>query len=86
MSVVNQTSGGGVLELQAASGASGPYTVTISDGLGATQTFNVNIGTDSFDPPNPWVDPINGNDQITTAAGTPATFTPQGVSADGSTV
>ena len=86
MSVVNQTTGGGVLELQAASGASGPYTVTISDGLGASQSFTVNIGTDSFDPPNPWVDPINGTDQITTTAGTPVTFTPQGESADGSTV
>ena len=86
MSVVNQTTGGGVFELQAAPGASGPYTVTISDGLGGSQSFTVNIGTDSFDPPNPWVDPINGNDQITTTAGTPVTFTPQGESADGSTV
>ncbi len=86
MSVVNQTSGGGVLELQAAPGASGPYTVTVSDGLGGSQSFTVNIGTNSFDPPNPWVDPINGNDKITTNAGTPVTFTPQGESADGSVV
>ena len=86
MSVVNQTSGGGVLELQAAPGASGPYTVTISDGLGGSQSFTVNIGTNSFDPPNAWVDAINGNDQITTDAGTPVTFTPQGESADGSVV
>jgi cyclophilin family peptidyl-prolyl cis-trans isomerase len=86
MSVVNATSGGGVLELQAASGASGPYTVTISDGLGATQTFTINIGTNNFNPPNPWVDAIDGKDKIFTAAGTPATFTPQGESANGSTV
>jgi cyclophilin family peptidyl-prolyl cis-trans isomerase len=86
MSVVNETSSGGVMELQAASGASGPYTVTISDGLGGTQSFTINLGTNNFDPPNPWVNAVNGNDKIFTAAGTPSTFTPQGESADGSTV
>ena len=67
--------------------------VTFSNSAASSQTaeasqvltFDV-TGTGAFDPPNPWVDPINGNDQITTTAGTPVTFTPQGESADGSTV
>ena len=76
----------GVVELKAASGASGPYTVTISDGLGGTQSFTINIGTDNFDPPNPWVNAINGTDTITTSAGAAASFTPTTGSADGSPV
>jgi cyclophilin family peptidyl-prolyl cis-trans isomerase len=87
MSVVTQTTGG-VVELQAAPGAKigDTYAVSVNDGLGHTQSFLIHIGTNSFDPPNPWADPINGNDKIFTAEGTPATFTPQGVSADGSAV
>ena len=78
----------GVLLLKAVSGAaSGPYTVTVTDSLNNTQTFSVSVGgTNSFDPPNPWVAPINGNDKISTAANTATTFTPQGVSADGTAV
>ncbi len=45
-------------------------------------TFNV-TGTGAYDPPNPWVQPINGTDTIYAAAGTPVTFTPQGESATG---
>ncbi len=88
---------GGVLMLKASSAAQGPYTVTVSDGLGHTQTFQIQAGTDnttgtavpvtnSFDPPNPWINPINGNDKILTSYNTPATFTPQTASADSSTV
>jgi len=96
MSVTTVTTGG-VLMLKASSGAQGPYTVTVSDGLGHTQTFQIQAGTDStsgtavpitnsFDPPNPWVNPINGDDQILTSYNTPATFTPQTASANGSAV
>jgi len=45
-------------------------------------TFNV-TGTGAYDPPNPWVQPINSTDTIYAAAGTPVTFTPQGESAAG---
>jgi hypothetical protein len=75
-----------VIELKAASGATGTYTVTVSDGLGGTQNFTIDIGTDNFDPPNPWVNAINGTDKITTTAGAAATFTPTTGSADGSAV
>jgi cyclophilin family peptidyl-prolyl cis-trans isomerase len=85
MSVATQTTSG-VMELKAGSGASGPYTVTISDGLGGTQTFTIDIGADNFDPPNPWVNAINGTDKIFTSAGAAATFTPTTGSADGSPV
>src|SRR5208283_1675946 len=77
MSVTTETNAG-VLMLSALSGATGSYTVTVSDGLGGTQTFTVNIAANSYDPPNPWVQPINGTDQITAAANTAVTFTPQG--------
>ncbi|MEI8374904.1 MAG: peptidylprolyl isomerase, partial [Planctomycetota bacterium] len=83
MSITTDTQDG-VLLLKALPEATGSYTVNVSDGLGGTQTFTINVGTNSFDPPNPWVTPINGTDKIFTAANTPATFTPQGVSADGS--
>jgi cyclophilin family peptidyl-prolyl cis-trans isomerase len=91
MSVTTETNAG-VLMLKAASTAQGPYTVALADGLGHTQTFQVEAGTNSatsaaitnsFDPPNPWVQPINGNDKIFLAANTPVTFTPQGESAAG---
>ena len=41
MSVTTETSAG-VFLLKAATGATGSYTVTVSDGLGGTQTFTVN--------------------------------------------
>ncbi len=85
MSVTIETNNG-VMELKAASGANGPYTVTITDGLGGTQTFTMNIGADNFDPPNPWVNAINGTDKITTSAGAAVSFTPTTGSADGSPV
>ena len=54
----------------------------MTDGLGGTQTFTVNVGgTNPFDPPNPWVAPINGTDTITTPANTAYQFTPVGESA-----
>ena len=53
----------------------------MSDGLGGTQSFTINVGTNAYDPPNPWVKPINGTDTITTADNTAVTFTPQGESA-----
>jgi cyclophilin family peptidyl-prolyl cis-trans isomerase len=76
----------GVLMLKAASGATGSYTVTVSDGLGGSQSFSINVGTNSFDPPNPWVAPINGTDTLTTTGTTPITFTPQGESANNTPV
>ena len=82
MSVTTETNAG-VLLLKAAPGATGSYTVTVSDGLGGTQTFTVKIGTNSYDPPNPWVQPILGTDQVNVAANSSATFTVQGESADG---
>jgi cyclophilin family peptidyl-prolyl cis-trans isomerase len=85
MSIITQTSDD-VLMLSAATGASGTYTVTVKDGTGATQSFTITIGADSYDPPNPWVQPINGTDQINVAANGSATFTPQGESADGTAV
>jgi cyclophilin family peptidyl-prolyl cis-trans isomerase len=94
MSIVTVTDFG-VVMLQAQSGATGPYTVTVNDGLGGSQTFTINIGTNQYDPPNPWVKPIsvgtnssgtNPGDQIYTAANTAAMFTPQGDSANNSTV
>ena len=82
MSIVSQPDAG-VFLLKAASTASGPYTVTVTDGLGGSQTFIVNVGgTNPYDPPNPWVAPINGTDTITTAANTAAKFTPVGESAN----
>ena len=93
MKVVTETDAG-VFMLNAATGASGPYTVTVSDGLGNTQTFSIKIGTNSYDPPNPWVKPItvgtnssgtNPGDQIYTAENTAVTFTPQGEAAEGGT-
>ena len=85
MSIVQETTGGGVFMLKAATGATGPYTVTVSDGTN-TQTFTINIGTNAYDPPNPWVTPVNGTDKLPVAAGTPTQYTPQGVSADGQPV
>ena len=85
----------GVVMLNATSAASGPYTVTVNDGLGNTQTFTINVGTNPYDPPNPWVKPVsvgvnssgvNPGDQIYTAANTAVTFTPQGESADNTAV
>ncbi len=76
----------GVLILSAASGATGNYNVTVSDGLGNSQTFSVAIGSDPYGQPNPWVQPVNGTDSVSTAYNTPATFTAQGESADGSPV
>ena len=93
MSITTMTTGG-VLLLKASSGAQGPYTVTISDGTNA-QTFTIQAGTDtttstpitnSFDPPNPWVKPISGSDKVFSLYNTPTSFTPTGVSADGSAV
>ena len=46
MSVTTETDAG-VFMLQAASGATGPYTVTVSDGQGDTQTFTINVGAES---------------------------------------
>ena len=66
MSIITETSDG-VLLLTAQPGATGSYTVTVSDGLGGSQTFTVNIGTNPYDPPNPWVEPIDGTDRSTTA-------------------
>jgi large repetitive protein len=83
---IGTESDAGVFMLKAASGATGPYTVTVSDGLGHSQTFTINVAANSYDPPNPWVAPINGTDTLTTAANTPVTFTPQGMSADGTSV
>ncbi|MGO9109761.1 MAG: peptidylprolyl isomerase, partial [Thermoguttaceae bacterium] len=85
MSVTTETNAG-VLLLSALPGATGSYTVTVSDGLGGTQTFTVNVGTDPYSQSNPWVQPINGTDTISTAYNTAVTFTPQGKSADGSAV
>ena len=85
MSVATETSTG-LLLLQAQSGAAGSYTVTVADGLGGSQNFTIAVGANKFDPPNPWVQPINGTDQITTAANTPATFSTQGESASGTAV
>ena len=94
MSVATETTSG-VLLLTALPGATGSYTVTVADGLGGSQSFKVNVGTNSYDPPNPWVQAVtvganqsgvNTGDQIYTAADTPVTFTPQGKSADGSPV
>ena len=94
MSVTTETTAGVVL-LQAQAGATGSYTVTVSDGLGHSQNFTIGVGTNSFDPPNPWVQPVkagvnsagvNTGDQIYTAANTPVTFTPSGQSADGTAV
>ena len=61
--------------------------VTFSNSVSAANasqvlTFVV-TGTGAYDPPNPWVEPINGTDTIQTAANTKATFTPVGQSADG---
>ena len=84
MSIVPETTGGGAILLKAATGAAGPYTVTVSDGTN-TQTFTINTGTNTFDPPNPWVNAINGTDKIT-VTGKSYTFTPQGESATGQPV
>jgi cyclophilin family peptidyl-prolyl cis-trans isomerase len=94
MSITSEADSG-VLLLKAPAGASGSYTVTVSDGLGGSQPFTINVGTNSFDPSNPWVAPVkvgvnsagaNPGDQIYTAANTPVTFTPQGISADNAAV
>ena len=84
MSIITETSDS-VLMLKAATGATGSYTVTVSDGLGHSQSFQISVGTNSYDPPNPWVAPINGTDTITTAENTAVTFTPQGEAAAGGT-
>jgi large repetitive protein len=73
--------GDAVVMLKALSGATGSYTVTVSDGLGGSTNFSVTVGTNSFDTPNPWVQPINGTDRINTPANTAYTFTPQGAAA-----
>jgi len=75
MSIVNETTDG-VLMLKASSTVTGTYTVNVSDGLGGTQSFTINIQSSHFDPPNPWVNPINGTDTISTAVNTPVSFTP----------
>ena len=80
MSVITEKSDG-VLMLSASTGATGTYTVNVSDGLGGTQSFTINIETNAYDPPNPWVNAINGTDTLTTAENTAVTFTPQGESA-----
>ncbi len=86
MSIVNQTSASdGVFQLTALPGATGTYTVTVTDGT-ATQTFTVNVGANAYDPPNPWVAPIDNTDQLTTPANTAVSFIPQGESADNSAV
>ena len=77
MSIATETSNGVVL-LDALPGATGTYTVNVSDGLGGTTSFTITLGTNADDPPNPWVQPINGTDTIHTAANTPYTFTPTG--------
>ena len=84
MSIVTETSDS-VLMLTAATGATGTYTVKVSDGQGGTESFTITIGTNAYDPPNPWVQPINGTDTIQVAANGSVTFTPQGESADGTT-
>ena len=70
MSVTTETDAG-VFMLQAASGATGAYTVTVSDGLGGSQTFTVNVGTNPYDPPNPWVQPISRRQQQRRQLGRP---------------
>jgi cyclophilin family peptidyl-prolyl cis-trans isomerase len=77
MSVTTDTQDG-VFLLKALPGASGSYTVTVSDGLGGSKNFTVTIGANAYDPPNPWVAPINGTDTISTTANQAVTFTPQG--------
>jgi cyclophilin family peptidyl-prolyl cis-trans isomerase len=79
MSIVTAPSDG-VLMLSALAGATGTYTVNVSDGHGGTTSFTITLGTNAYDPPNPWVTPINGTDTITTAENTPVTFTPSGKS------
>ena len=65
--------------------------VTFSNSVTASATsqeltFNV-TGTGAYDPPNPWVEAINGTDKLFAAAGTPTLpFTPVGQSADASPV
>jgi cyclophilin family peptidyl-prolyl cis-trans isomerase len=80
MSIITEKSDG-VLLLSAQTGASGTYTVNVSDGLGGTTSFQITVEPNAFDPPNPWVNAVNGTDTITTAENTPASFTPQGESA-----
>ena len=82
MSIVTETNDS-VLMLKASPTATGTYTVNVSDGLGGTQSFTIAIGTNVYDPPNPWVNAINGTDTITTAVNTPVTFTPSAGSAAG---
>jgi cyclophilin family peptidyl-prolyl cis-trans isomerase len=78
MSVTTETDAG-VLLLNALPGASGSYTVTVSDGSPeGTTSFTVNIGANSYDPPNPWVQPINSTDTINVAANGQASFIPTG--------
>ncbi len=78
----------GVFLLKAATGASGTYTVTVSDGTtgsGGSQSFTVTVGgANPFDPPNPWVVPINGTDTISIPKNQSYTFDPVGESAAGS--
>jgi cyclophilin family peptidyl-prolyl cis-trans isomerase len=76
MSVSTETDAG-VFMLSAAARATGPYTVTVTDGLGGSQSFTVNLGTNPDDPPNPWVAPINGTDTITLPYNGSQTITPQ---------
>ena len=54
MSILPAETNTGVFMFQAVSGATGTYSVTVNDGT-ASQTFTVNVGTNAFDPPNPWV-------------------------------
>ena len=86
ISIVSEP-GDGVILLKAQAGATAgsTYTVNVTDPAGVTQSFTITVGTNSYDPPNPWVDPINGTDTITipAAANASATFTPKGESADG---
>ena len=84
MSIVTETNDG-VLMLTAATGATGTYTVTVSDGRAARRPSRSPSAPMPTIRPTPGSQPINGTDTIHVAANTPVTFTPQGESADGTT-
>ncbi len=57
-----------------------------SDSATQVLTFSVTGNAGAYDPPNPWVEPIDGTDKIFTGPNTATSFTPVGQSADGSAV
>ncbi|MGA2256410.1 MAG: peptidylprolyl isomerase, partial [Thermoguttaceae bacterium] len=75
MSIITETNDS-VLMLKALTGATGTYTVNITDAQHSTQSFTITVATNSYDPPNPWVNPINGTDTISTPVNTAVNFTP----------